>query len=135
MCGPDKPTGNMIVNIGGSSCEIPIISLCSIVLSCSQRVGGDVFDEFDDAIIEYMKRTYNLMVGDCTAEKIMITIVSAYPQEKEFPIEVKGRDLSKGLPRTETVHSEEIREALKEPLNNFIESVQDWVSGIGRKRF
>ena len=135
MCEPDKPTGNMIVNIGGSTCEIPIISLCSIVLSCSQRVGGDEVDEFDDAIIEYMKRAYNLMVGERTAEKVKITIVSAYPQEKELPIEVKGRDRSKGLPRTVTVHSEEIREALKEPLNSILESVQDWVSGIRGNRF
>lgn len=120
----------MIVDIGGSTCEIAIISLCSIVLSCSKRVGCDEVDQFDDAIIEYIKLAYNLMIGERTAERIKIKVVSAYPQEKELSIEVEGRDLSKGLPRTVTVHSEEIREALKEPLNNILESVQDWISRV-----
>jgi rod shape-determining protein MreB len=116
-----EPTGNMIVDIGGGTCEIAIISLAGIVFSRSLRVGGD---EFDDTIIAYMKRAYNLMIGERTAEEIKITIGSAYPLEEELSMEVKGRDLSAGLPRIMTVRSEEIRDALKEPLNNILESIR-----------
>ena len=115
-----EPTGNMIVDIGGGTCEIAIISLAGIVFSRSLRVGGD---EFDDTIMAYMKRAYNLMIGERTAEEIKVTIGSAYPQEEELSMEVKGRDLSAGLPRIMTVRSEEIRDALKEPLNNILESI------------
>ena len=116
-----EPTGNMIVDIGGGTCEIAIISLAGIVFSRSLRVGGD---EFDDTIVAYMKRAYNLMIGERTAEEIKMTIGSAYPLEEELSMDVKGRDLSAGLPRIMTVRSEEIREALKEPLNNILESIR-----------
>ena len=114
-----EPTGNMIVDIGGGTCEIAIISLAGIVFSRSLRVGGD---EFDDTITAYMKRAYNLMIGERTAEEIKITIGSAYPLEEELSMEVKGRDLSAGLPRIMTVRSEEIRDSLKEPLSNILVS-------------
>ena len=116
-----EPTGNMIVDIGGGTCEIAIISLAGIVFSRSLRVGGD---EFDDTIVAYMKRAYNLMIGERTAEEIKMMIGSAYPLEEELSMDVKGRDLSAGLPRIMTVRSEEIREALKEPLNNILESIR-----------
>ena len=92
--GLHEPTGNMIVDIGGGTCEIAIISLAGIVFSRSLRVGGD---EFDDTIVAYMKRAYNLMIGERTAEEIKMTIGSAYPLEEELSMDVKGRDLSAGL--------------------------------------
>jgi len=111
----------MIVDIGGGTCEIAIISLAGIVFSRSLRVGGD---EFDETIIAHMKRAYNLMIGERTAEEIKIRIGSAFPLEQELSMDVKGRDLSAGLPKTLTVRSEEIREALKEPLTSILESVR-----------
>ena len=117
----DDPAGSMVVDIGGGTCEIAIISLAGIVFSRSLRVGGD---EFDDTIVAYMKRAYNLMIGERTAEEIKMTIGSAYPLEEELSMDVKGRDLSAGLPRIMTVRSEEIRDALKEPLNNILESIR-----------
>ena len=116
-----EPTGNMIVDIGGGTCEIAIISLAGIVFSRSLRVGGD---EFDDTIVAYMKRAYNLMIGERTAEEIKMTIGSAYPLEEELSMDVKGRDLSAGLPRIMTVRAEEIPEAVKEPLNNYLDSIR-----------
>src|SRR6266705_3565129 len=116
-----EPAGNMIVDVGGGTCEIAIISLAGIVFSRSLRVGGD---EFDETIVAYMKRAYNLMIGERTAEEIKIRIGSAFPQEQELTMEVKGRDLSAGLPKTLTVRSEEIREALKEPLTSILESIR-----------
>jgi rod shape-determining protein MreB and related proteins len=115
------PTGNMIVDIGGGTCEIAIISLAGIVFSRSLRVGGD---EFDETIVAHMKRAYNLMIGERTAEEIKIRIGSAFPQEQELTMEVKGRDLGSGLPKTLTIRSEEIREALQEPLSSILESVR-----------
>ncbi len=117
----DEPAANMIVDIGGGTTEVAIISLAGVVYTKSIRVGGD---EIDNAIINYMKRAYNLMIGERTAEEIKITIGSAYPLEEELSMEVKGRDLSAGLPRIMTVRSEEIRDALKEPLNNILESIR-----------
>jgi rod shape-determining protein MreB len=117
----DEPTGNMIIDIGGGTCEIAIISLAGIVFSKSLRVGGD---EFDDTIIAHMKRAYNLMIGERTAEEIKIRIGSAFPLEKELTMEVKGRDLSAGLPKTITVRSEEIRECLQEPLSSILEAIR-----------
>ena len=102
-----EPAGNMIVDIGGGTCEIAIISLAGIVFSRSMRVGGD---EFDETVVAHMKRAYNLMIGERTAEEIKIRIGSAYPLEQELTMEVKGREL--GLPKTLPVRSEEIREAL-----------------------
>ena len=119
--GLHEPAGNMIVDIGGGTTEIAILSLAGIVFSRSLRVGGD---EFDDTIIGHMKRTYNLMIGERTAEEIKIKIGSAFPLEQELTLEVKGRDLSAGLPKTITIKSEEIREALKEPLSSIVESVR-----------
>src|SRR5881296_189136 len=116
-----EPAGNMIVDIGGGTCEIAIISLAGIVFSRSLRVGGD---EFDETIVAHMKRAYNLMIGERTAEDIKIRIGSAFPLEQELTMEVKGRDLSAGLPKTLTIRSEEIREALQEPLSSILESVR-----------
>jgi rod shape-determining protein MreB len=116
-----EPAGNMIVDIGGGTTEVALISLAGIVFSRSIRVGGD---EMDEAIVQYMKRVYNLMVGERTAEEIKIGIGSAYPVEEETSMEVKGRDLVNGLPKTLTVTSEEIREALQEPVSTIVESVR-----------
>src|ERR1043165_1771564 len=101
--------GNMIIDIGGGTTEVALISLSGIVFCRSVRVAGD---ELDEAIIQYMKRAYNLMIGERTAEDIKIKIGSAYPMEKEQTMEVKGRDLVAGLPKTLSVTSQEVREAL-----------------------
>lgn len=116
-----EPAGNMIVDIGGGTTEVALISLAGIVLCRSIRVAGD---EMDEAIIQYMKRAYNLMVGERTAEDIKIRIGSAFPLEQEMTMEVKGRDLVAGLPKTLTVTSQEIREALLEPVSQIVESVR-----------
>lgn len=116
-----EPAGNMIVDIGGGTTEVALISLAGIVHSRSVRVGGD---ELDESIIQYMKRVYNLMIGERTAEEIKITLGSAYPIEQEMSVEVKGRDLAAGLPRTMVVTSAEIREALKEPISTIVEAIR-----------
>lgn len=116
-----EPAGNMIVDMGGGTTEVAIISLAGIVLSRSVRVGGD---EMDEAIVQYLKRVYNLMIGERTAEEIKITIGSAYPLGEEVSMEVKGRDLVAGLPKTLTITSEEIREALQEPVSAIIEAIR-----------
>lgn len=113
-----EPIGNMIIDIGGGTTEIAVISLAGIVFSKSIRIGGD---EMDEAVIEYLKKTYNLMIGERTAEDIKIKIGSAYPQDEEMTSEVKGRDLVAGLPKSITITSEEIREALQEPLRAILE--------------
>ena len=100
--------GNMIIDIGGGTTEVALISLSGIVFSRSVRVAGD---ELDESIINYMKRAYNLMIGERTAEDIKIKIGSAYKLEKEMSMEVKGRDLVAGLPKTITISSQEVREA------------------------
>lgn len=114
-------SGNMIVDIGGGTTEVALISLSGIVYSRSVRVAGD---ELDEAIMQYLKRAYNLMVGERTAEEIKIRIGSAYPQGKEASMEVKGRDLVAGLPKTVKITSQEIREAMLDPLNTIIDSVR-----------
>ena len=116
-----EPIGNMIIDIGGGTTEIAVISLCGTVFSKSIRIGGD---EMNDAVVEYLKKTYNLMVGERTAEEIKIKIGSAYPLEEEMSIEVKGRDLVAGLPKTVTITSEEIRESLQEPLRAILEVIK-----------
>ena len=116
-----EPAGNMIVDMGGGTTEVAIISLAGIVLSRSVRVGGD---EMDEAIVQYLKRVYNLMIGERTAEEIKITIGSAYPLGEEMSMEVKGRDLVAGLPKTLTITSEEIREALQEPVAAIVEAIR-----------
>lgn len=113
--------GNMIIDIGGGTTEVALISLSGIVFSRSVRVAGD---ELDEAIAGYMKRAYNLMIGERTAEEIKIKIGSAYPVEKEASMEVKGRDLVAGLPKTLTITSQEVREALLEPISTIVESVR-----------
>ena len=113
-----EPIGNMIIDIGGGTTEIAVISLSGVVFSKSIRIGGD---EMDEAVIEYLKKTYNLMIGERTAEDIKIKIGSAYPLEEEMTLEVKGRDLVAGLPKSINITSEEIREALQEPLRAIIE--------------
>lgn len=115
------PAGNMIVDIGGGTTEVALISLAGIVFSRSVRVGGD---EMDEAITQYMKRVYNLMIGERTAEQIKISIGSAFPLEEETTIAVKGRDLVAGLPKTLTLTSEEVREALQEPVSTIVEAIK-----------
>jgi len=116
-----EPIGNMIIDIGGGTTEIAVISLAGIVFSKSIRIGGD---EMDQAIIEYLKKTYNLMIGERTAENIKMKIGSAYPLEEEIPMEVKGRDLVTGLPKAVTITSEEIRGSLQEPLRAILEATK-----------
>jgi len=113
--------GNMIIDIGGGTTEVALISLSGIVFSRSVRVAGD---ELDEAIAQYMKRAYNLMIGERTAEEIKIKIGSAYKLEKEVSMEVKGRDLVAGLPKTITITSQEVREALMEPISTIVDSVR-----------
>jgi rod shape-determining protein MreB len=117
----EEPVGNMIIDIGGGTTEIAVISLAGIVFSKSIRIGGD---EMDEAIIEYLKKTYNLMIGERTAEDTKIKIGSAYPLEEEMTLEVKGRDLVAGLPKTVAISSEEIREALQESLRAILEATK-----------
>ena len=116
-----EPAGNMIVDIGGGTTEVALISLAGVVFSRSVRVGGD---EMDEAIIQYMKRVYNLMIGERTAEQIKISIGSAYPLPEETSMDVKGRDLVAGLPKTLTLTTEEVREALHEPISTIVEAVR-----------
>lgn len=117
----DEPAASMIVDIGGGTTEVAIISLSGIVFSKSIRVGGD---EFDNAIISYMKRAYNLLIGERTAEEIKIRIASAAPLDEELTMEVKGRDSVAGLPKTLHITSQEIREALADTINSIVELVR-----------
>jgi rod shape-determining protein MreB len=116
----DEPIGNMIVDIGGGTTEVAVISMMGIVYSKSIRVAGD---ELDEAIMGYLRRQYNFVVGESTAERIKLAIGSAYPLEEEMAIEIKGRDQVKGLPRSITVRSEEIREALKDSLEQIVGAI------------
>ncbi len=117
----EEPTGSMIVNMGGGTTEIAIISLGGIVTSRSIRVAGDKQDE---AIVSYIKRTYNLAIGERTGEEIKIKIGSAYPKAIEDTLDVRGRDLVSGLPKTLKVSSSEILEALKEPVASIIDGIK-----------
>ena len=114
-----EPSGNMVVDIGGGTTEVAVISLAGIVYSQSVRVGGDKMDE---AIVAYMKRKYNLAIGEQTAERIKVTIGNAYPLDQQLTMEVKGRDMVAGVPKTVVVNSDEIREALAEPINAIVEA-------------
>jgi len=116
-----EPTGNMIVDIGGGTTEVAVISLAGVVFSKSVRVGGDKMDE---AITQYIKRKHNLLVGERTAELIKITIGSAYPSEEIQTMEIKGRDLVAGVPKTVEISDEEIRDSLLEPINQIVEAVK-----------
>ncbi len=117
----EEPAGNMIVDVGGGTTEFAVISLGGLVYSKSIRVAGD---EMDAAIIEYLRKTYNLMIGERTAEEIKIRIGSAYPLEEELTMDVRGRDLISGLPKTITITSAEIREALNEPVQAIVEAAK-----------
>ncbi|MFW6031223.1 MAG: rod shape-determining protein, partial [Myxococcota bacterium] len=111
---------NMVVDIGGGTTEVAVISLAGIVYSQSVRVGGDKMDE---AIVAYMKRKYNLLIGEQSAERVKCTIGNAHPGEDPEVLEVKGRDLVAGVPKTVVVNSDEIRDALSEPINAIVEAV------------
>lgn len=117
----EEPSGSMVVDIGGGTSEVAVISLGGIVTSKSLRIAGD---EFDEAIVHYVKKEYNLMIGERTAEEIKVTIGAAYPKPKEETKEIRGRDLVTGLPKTLTLTSGEIIEALKEPINAIIDSIK-----------
>jgi rod shape-determining protein MreB len=116
-----EASGNMVVDIGGGTTEVAVISLSGIVTSQSIRVAGDKMDE---AILQYIKRKYNLLIGERTAELIKISIGTAYPEENPQTIEVKGRDLVTGIPKTLEITSEEAREALAESINMIIDTVR-----------
>lgn len=116
-----EPTGNMIVDIGGGTTEVAVISLGGIVTSSSIRIGGD---EMDEAISQYIKKNYKLMVGERTAEQIKIDIGTATGDNGDLTKEIKGRDLVNGLPKTITISSNEIKEALKEPVNSILNAVK-----------
>jgi rod shape-determining protein MreB len=116
-----SPTGNMIADIGGGTTEVAVISLEGIVCNTSVRVGGD---ELDEAITGYLKSVYNVLIGERTAEDIKIKIASAFPIKEELKHSVRGRDLVTGLPRTLEISSEEIREAIKEPIAQIIEAIK-----------
>jgi len=111
----------MVVDIGGGTTEVAVISLAGIVFSKSVRVGGDKIDE---AILQYVKRKYNLLIGERTAEVIKTTIGTAYPQDEPESIEVKGRDLVSGIPKTLTIDSEEVRLAISEQVDTIIDAVK-----------
>ncbi|TJX14780.1 rod shape-determining protein [Tissierella creatinini] len=116
-----EPTGSMVVDIGGGTTEVAIISLGGIVTSKSIRVGGD---ELDDSIVTYIKREYSLMIGERTAEEVKIAIGSADMEAEEKVMEIRGRDLIKGLPKTLEISSKEIYEALKEPVTNILDAIK-----------
>jgi len=115
------PTGSMVVDIGGGTTEIAVISLGGIVVSTSLRIAGD---EFDEAIVDYVKRAYNVLIGERTAEEIKFEIGSAYPLDEEVDVEVRGRDLTTGLPVTITMESEEIRDAIEGPISAILDAMK-----------
>ena len=117
----EDPSGNMIIDIGGGTTEVTVISFSGIVYSKSVRVGGD---EMDEAIIQHIKRKYNLLIGERTAELVKMTIGSAYPLQEEQTIDVKGRDLLEGIPKILPIKSEEIREALAEVVTMIVDAVK-----------
>lgn len=117
----EDPCGNMVIDIGGGTSEIAVISLFGIVCDASVRIGGD---EMDLAIVEYMRRNYNLLIGESTAEQVKFQIGSAFPLKEELEMEVKGRDQSEGIPRTVVVSSVNIREALEKPVLGIVTAVR-----------
>ena len=117
----EEPGGNMVVDIGGGTTEVAVISLAGIVYAQSVRVGGD---EMDEAIISYIKRNYNLLIGERTAEEIKIQVGSAYEVGERKTLEIKGRDLIAAIPKTVIITEEEIREALAEPVSAIVETVR-----------
>jgi rod shape-determining protein MreB len=115
-----EPTASMVVDIGGGTTEVAIMSLADVACWESIRIGGD---DMDEAIINHLKKTYNLLIGEARAEKVKMELGSAYPMEEEMTMEVAGRDTISGLPRKIVITSEEIREALKEPVSGIIDVV------------
>lgn len=118
----DSPTGSMVVDIGGGTTEVAVISMGGIVNATSIRIAGDAFDA---AVVQYAKTHYNIAIGERTAEEIKITIGSAAPLVEEVDVEVRGRDLLSGLPRIVRIESEDVREALEEPIAKMIQAVKD----------
>ncbi len=116
-----EPTGNMIVDIGGGTTEVAVISLGGVVASQSVRVGGD---ELDDAIVNYIKKEYSVALGERTAEEVKMALGSAWPLQEELYAEIRGRDLVTGLPKTIVVSTEEIREAIEEPVSAIVDAVK-----------
>jgi len=117
----DEPTGNMIVDIGGGTTDVAVISLSGLVYSRTIKTAGD---QMDNAIIQYVKKKYNLLVGEAMAEKVKIEIGSAYPLDNELTMDIKGRDLVAGVPTTLTINDSEIREALSEVVNTIVETIK-----------
>lgn len=116
------PTGSLVVDIGGGTSEVAMISLGDIVTACSVRVAGDKFDE---SIIQYVKKKYNLLIGERTAEEIKIKIGSAYPYEGEGDMQIKGRNLVDGLPKNVIISAAEVRDALADPLSIIVEAIRN----------
>ena len=116
-----EPVGNMIVDIGGGTTEVAVIALAGVVFSRSVRVGGDKMDE---AISQYIKRKYNVLIGERTSELIKITIGSAYPSDEIQTMEIKGRDMVAGIPKSVELSDEEIRDCLLDPINQIVEAVR-----------
>ena len=117
----ETPTGNMVIDIGGGTTEIAVIALSGIVCDTSIRTAGD---EMDTAIVQFMRKNYNLLIGEPTAERVKIELGSAAPVGEEREVEVKGRDLVSGIPKTVRVHSSEIREAIQEPVQQILDAVR-----------
>ncbi|MBQ3141246.1 MAG: rod shape-determining protein, partial [Clostridia bacterium] len=117
----DEPTGSMVVDIGGGTTEVAVISLSGVVCAKSVRIAGDAFDE---AIISYVKKKYNLLIGERTAEEVKINIGSAFPVEETTTMEIKGRNLMDGLPKNITINSVEVREALSDPFMSMLETIR-----------
>ena len=115
------PTGSMVIDIGGGTTEIAVISLGGIVVSTSLRIAGD---EFDEAIVDYVRRAYNVLIGERTAEEIKFEIGSAFPLDEEVDVEIRGRNLTTGLPVTVTMESEEIRETLEGPISAIVDAMK-----------
>lgn len=116
-----EPTSNMVVDIGGGTTEVAVISLAGIVYAKSVRIGGDKMDE---AILQHVKRKYNMLIGESSAEDIKMTIGSAYPLDPELTMNVKGRDLVSGIPQNITITSEEVRKAISEPVDSIVQAVR-----------
>jgi rod shape-determining protein MreB len=116
-----EPTSNMVVDIGGGTTEVAVISLAGIVYSKSVRIGGDKMDE---AILQHVKRKYNMLIGESSAEDIKMTIGSAYPLDPELNMDVKGRDLVSGIPQNIVITSEEVRKAISEPVDSIVQAVR-----------
>ncbi len=116
----ETPTGNMVIDIGGGTTEIAVIALSGIVSDSSIRVGGD---EIDTAIVTFLRKNFNLMIGEPTAEAVKIQIGSAFSTGEEREMDVKGRDLVSGIPKTVRVHSQEVRECIQEPIQAIVEAV------------